>query len=37
MGEIKKQPLFRDLNPDDEDPEATEIESCCMSCFQTVS
>ncbi|XP_066993713.2 zinc finger protein ZPR1 [Anabrus simplex] len=32
MGEDKKQPLFRDLNADDPDPETTEIESLCMNC-----
>ena len=30
-------PLFRNLNADDEDQETTEIESCCMNCFQTVN
>ncbi|CAH0550065.1 unnamed protein product [Brassicogethes aeneus] len=26
------QPIFRDLNPDDPDPEATVIDSLCMNC-----
>lgn len=29
-------PLFRELNADDEDPETTEIESCCMNCYENV-
>lgn len=34
MGEesTQKQPLFRDLNADDDVPEITEIESLCLSC-----
>ncbi|KAJ6640698.1 Zinc finger protein [Pseudolycoriella hygida] len=27
-------PLFRDLNADDAEPETTEIESCCMNCYE---
>ncbi|KAF5280864.1 hypothetical protein FQR65_LT03013 [Abscondita terminalis] len=27
-----KQPIFRDLNADDPDPETTQIESLCMNC-----
>lgn len=34
MGASK--PLFRDLNPDDPEPEATEIESLCMNCHANV-
>lgn len=30
------KPLFRDINADDPDPEATEIESLCMNCHETV-
>ncbi|XP_017768531.1 PREDICTED: zinc finger protein ZPR1 [Nicrophorus vespilloides] len=30
--EEKKRPIFRDLNADDPDPEATIIESLCMNC-----
>ncbi|XP_018579660.1 zinc finger protein ZPR1 [Anoplophora glabripennis] len=29
------KPLFRNLNADDPDPEATEIESLCMNCHAT--
>lgn len=29
-------PIFRDLNADDADPETTEIESCCMNCYENV-
>ncbi|XP_072379003.1 zinc finger protein ZPR1 [Diabrotica undecimpunctata] len=32
MGATK--PIFRDLNPDDPEPEATEIESLCMNCHE---
>ncbi|KAK3912499.1 Zinc finger protein ZPR1 [Frankliniella fusca] len=32
MGETGKKPLFRDINADDPDPEATEIESLCLNC-----
>lgn len=28
----EKKPIFRELNADDPDPEATEIESLCMNC-----
>lgn len=35
MGTTK--PLFRDLNAEDPEPEATEIESLCMNCHATVS
>lgn len=31
------KPLFRDLNADDPDPEATELESLCMNCHATVN
>lgn len=31
-----KKPIFRNLHADD-DPEATEIQSLCMSCFKDVS
>lgn len=30
-------PIFRELNADDPDPEATEIESLCMNCHSNVS
>jgi len=30
--DMKKQPLFRDLNADDEQPEISEMESLCMHC-----
>jgi zinc finger protein len=30
MGSTK--PIFRDLDPDDPEPETTEIESLCMNC-----
>lgn len=33
----QQTPLFRDLNADDADPETTEIESCCMNCYENVS
>lgn len=32
----QQTPLFRDLNADDADPETTEIESCCMNCYENV-
>lgn len=32
-----KKPLFREINADDPDPEATEIDSLCMNCHETVS
>lgn len=31
------QELFKDLDADDPDPETTEIESLCMSCYESVS
>lgn len=30
------KPVFRDLQADDPDPEATEIESMCMNCGENV-
>ena len=36
VGELKKQPLFRDLQCDSEEPEITEIESLCMKCEEMV-
>uniref|UniRef100_A0A1B0ANG5 Zinc finger protein ZPR1 n=1 Tax=Glossina palpalis gambiensis TaxID=67801 RepID=A0A1B0ANG5_9MUSC len=35
VDEILKKPLFRDINADDTDADATEIESACMSCFRS--
>lgn len=35
VGELKKQPLFRDLH-DSEEPEITEMESLCMKCEEMV-
>jgi len=35
MGTTAKQPLFRDLNPEDDEQESTTIESVCMNCFKT--
>ncbi|XP_034238970.1 zinc finger protein ZPR1 [Thrips palmi] len=32
MGETAKKPLFRDIDGDDPDPEATVIESLCLNC-----
>lgn len=32
----KQTPLFRELNADDGEPETTEIESCCMNCYENV-
>ncbi|XP_055845482.1 zinc finger protein ZPR1 [Episyrphus balteatus] len=32
-----QQPIFREINPDDPNPETTEIESACMQCFKTGS
>lgn len=29
--------VFKNLNPDDIDHTVTEIESCCMNCFENVS
>lgn len=34
MGTMK--PLFRELHADDPDPEATQIDSLCMNCQETV-
>jgi hypothetical protein len=34
MGSTK--PIFRDLDPDDPEPETTEIESLCMNCHSNV-
>lgn len=31
-----RKPIFRDLDADDPDPEATEIESLCMNCHSNV-
>lgn len=36
MAEESKEPLFKDINGDDE-PETTAIESLCMSCEKNVS
>lgn len=36
VGELKKQPLFRDLQCDSEEPEITEMESLCMKCEEMV-
>ncbi|XP_055913581.1 zinc finger protein ZPR1 [Eupeodes corollae] len=33
--EVESQELFREINPDDPNPETTEIESACMQCFET--
>lgn len=35
MGSTK--PIFRELNADDPEPEATEIESLCVNCHANVS
>ena len=32
-----KKPLFRELNADDDEPEASEIESLCVNCEESVS
>lgn len=32
-----QQPIFREINADDPNPETTEIESACMQCFKTGS
>lgn len=31
-----EKPLFRELNADDPDPEATVIDSLCMNCHEQV-
>ena len=36
MAEESKEPLFKDINADDE-PETTAIESLCISCEKNVS
>lgn len=36
MGETAKKPLFRDIDGDDPDPEATVIESLCLNCGEDV-
>ena len=28
--------IFRDLNPDHEEPEASVVESICMNCYKSV-
>ena len=33
----KTKPIFRELNADDPEPEATVIESLCMNCGKNVS
>lgn len=33
---VENKPIFRDLNPDDPDQEATEVESLCMNCYSKV-
>lgn len=33
----KIKPIFREINADDPDPEATIIESLCMNCGKNVS
>lgn len=33
----KSQPIFRELNADDPEPEATVIESLCVNCGKNVS
>lgn len=33
----QQAPLFRELNADDAEPETTEIESCCMNCYENVN
>ena len=35
--ERSKKPLFRSLNPEDDELETSEIESLCMNCEETVS
>ena len=32
-----KKPLFRELNADDDEPEASQIESLCVNCEESVS
>lgn len=34
--ETATKPIFRPLNADDPDPEATEVESLCMNCHANV-
>lgn len=34
---LSKKPLFRDLDPEDKEPESTEIESLCVNCGSNVS
>ena len=36
-GSNEQQPIFRDLTAEEENPEATEIESMCMACEKNVS
>lgn len=35
--EPSDKPLFRQIEPDDDSPEITEIESLCMNCHENVS
>ena len=35
--ELTNKPLFRAIEPDDDLPEISEIESLCMNCHENVS
>lgn len=37
MGDGKADTIFLDLHADNADQGATEIESCCMNCYKSVS
>ncbi len=36
-GTASSKPLFRDLDPEDDEIEVTELESLCMNCHENVS
>lgn len=37
MAETQNEQLFLDIGGDDAEQGTTEIESCCMNCFESVS
>lgn len=36
MANSSEDPVFKNLNADDIDHTVTEIESCCMNCYENV-
>lgn len=37
MAQVSDNVVFKDLNAEDADQGTTEIESCCMNCYENVS